>query len=134
MERLDYRIRRPIERRTRPATCEEVQCEAWVNGWVSAIDETTPLGRQQAEYIRQRSGRTFVVHVGEDGLTRFTFAPGQTCFQSGDHRVEITRVEHDPRWLRRSNLQGTRELGVESWLDDFATEADRLRTFQERHG
>ncbi len=54
------------------------------------IDESTDLGREQAAYIRQRSGRSFRemrTAVGPDALTVFRFDSGQRCF--ADH-ITIT--------------------------------------------
>ena len=54
----DYLVRMPRDVTVRSA-CEDVECDAWRYGWDSLIDESTPLGAQQAEYIRTRARRTF---------------------------------------------------------------------------
>ena len=38
-----YSITQPADVLVR-AACEQVACAAWLNGWESVIDETTPLG------------------------------------------------------------------------------------------
>lgn len=129
IERLDYRIRRPRESHTRPATCEDVECEAYRAGWVSTIDERTELGQRQAHYIRTLSGRGFLEEATADGLTRFLFRPGQPCFTQ--HRVAI---EREPVYLALSTHRTARRHTAATWQEDHATEVDRLRTFQERHG
>lgn len=129
IERLDYRIARPRDTHTRPATCTEVGCEMQRDGWMSAIDERTAQGQRQAHYIRSESGRGFTEERGADGLTRFTFPPGQTCFAA--HRVD---VEREPLYLVHSTRRTSRRLTSEQWVDHQATELDRLATFRERHG
>lgn len=130
IEKLDYRIVRPRATHTKAASCEDADCQAYRGGWVSAIDEASELGQRQAHYIRTRSGRGFTEESGADGLTRFAFAPGQACF--GEHRVD---VEREPFFVRHSTNRTTlRHRSAADWRDDHATEVDRLRTFQERHG
>lgn len=129
VERLDYRIARPVDTHTRVATCTEVGCKMQRDGWVSAIDERSGQGQRQAHYIRAASGLRFTEERGADGLTRFTFPPGQTCF--AQHRVD---VERPPLYAVRSTHRASRRLTAEQWIDHQATELDRLATFVERHG
>lgn len=129
LERLDYRIVAPRATHTRPGTCEEADCEAQRGGWVSAVDEATELGQRQAHYIRAQSGRSFTEERGPDGLTRFTFTPGQDCF--AQHRIDL---ERDPVFVRHSTTRTSRRLAPADWQEDHATETDRLRTFIERNG
>lgn len=64
--------------------CEKVGCPQWRNGWESAIDESTDLGKQQAAFIRG-SRRTFKEQRNGAGLTVFRFEPYQRCF--ADHQT-----------------------------------------------
>jgi hypothetical protein len=127
-----YQVKAPISTHTRKATCAEVNCPALANGWRTEIDETTDLGKRQAWYIRNQSGRRYT----EDRratLTIFTFSAGQTCFA-----VHREPLEREPLYLVRGgdwrgNPRGipTRQhVRAEDWLDDFATHqqtlADRL--------
>jgi hypothetical protein len=80
--------------------CERVGCPRWRNGWESVIDESTPLGRDQAAFIRS-SRRTFREQRNGVGLTVFRFEPYQRCFEDhqtipekylvrgGDHRAQV---------------------------------------------
>lgn len=120
-----YQIAAPL----RPATCEECDCEAWEQGWATLIDESTQLGRDQAAYIRSRSGRRFQERRTDAGLTEFGFYPGQACFtihklpagaerffrRAGDWRT-------DPRHDRHEFTR------PDDWVDSFATHQDRLLT------
>ena len=88
MATRDYVVRMPRDTLVRSA-CEDVECEGWRCGWESHIDEGTPLGRHQAAYIRQQSGRTFT-ESRSGALTVFRFASGQRCF--AEHRTRPARL------------------------------------------
>jgi hypothetical protein len=85
----DYHIRMPMDRWVRTA-CQASGCENWRHGWETHVDEATPLGRQQAAYIRTQSGRTFTERRTAAGLTVFVFEPGQRCF--AEHRTRPARL------------------------------------------
>lgn len=85
------------------SVCEKVGCRQWRNGWESVIDESTELGRRQAEFIRG-SRRTFREQLNGAGLTVFRFESGQRCFddhqtmpekyvvRGGDYRAVVGKV------------------------------------------
>jgi len=118
----------------RAATCDEVDCPAWAGGWVSKIDEATPLGHAQAAYLRSDRTRRSSEERGPDGLTWFTYAAGQTCFQAAEHRV---RAGRPPLFLVRggdwrANLGGGRVYDRDDqWVDDFASHQQRLIAAQQ---
>lgn len=89
MATRDYTVRMPPDRWVK-AACEQVGCEARRYGWDSLVDESTRLGRAQADYIRTQSGRTFREMRAPDGLTVFRFEPGQRCF--AEHRTRPARL------------------------------------------
>lgn len=128
-----YAIRAPRETHTRPATCQDVDCQMYAEGFVSRIDERTELGRRQAYYIRVQSGRRFDEERGADGLTVFTFGPGQPCF--AEHRASLERA---PLFLirdgdGRGNPTGRAvSLSPEDWRDDMHETLDRVRETRER--
>ncbi|MEV0382887.1 hypothetical protein [Nonomuraea sp. NPDC050643] len=130
-----YQIVQPLATHFRAATCEEVACGAHERGWRTLVDETVELGQRQAHYIRRLAGRRFVEERTAEGLTAFTFEPGQRCFQQhqqplerepfyfvrgGDWRGNPTRVA--PFKHRRGD----------DWVEDFAGHQDRLARQIER--
>lgn len=125
---IAYRILNPIDSHFRPATCEEVSCQHFLEGWQSLIDESTNLGQKQAHYIREESGRGFTEHRSEAGLTVFTFPPGQRCFAAAQHRTNVglrpvfavDRVNDSGRIARRVHSS------ADSWGDDLHTHTDNL--------
>lgn len=85
------------------SVCERVGCPQWRSGWESVIDESTPLGKDQAAFIRG-SRRTFKEQRTAVGLTVFRFESGQRCFadhqtmpelylvRGGDYRARVGEV------------------------------------------
>ncbi len=128
-----YSVLAPLATHWRPATCEEVGCPNWRNGWLTVIDESTELGMRQALYIRNSSGRRFVRDpVNSDGPVRYTFEPGQRCFAS--HQIPL---ERDPLFLvRMGDWRGYGPSRVHvrpgDWVEDMQESLDKVRDRQER--
>jgi hypothetical protein len=123
-----FQILQPLHSHFRQTTCAEADCVDRARGWTSLIDVGTDLGRQQANYIRLRSGRAFTAtEVGT--LVTFVFPPGQDCFTT--HQVPLERpqifVVRDGDW--RGNPRRTeprRHATGADWVDDFANHQGRL--------
>lgn len=130
-----YTIAAPLATHWRPATCAEVDCENHRFGWVSDIDESTENGQRWALLIRKRSRRSFTETRLDSGVTRFSFPPGQTCFQASEHKVPNGRPElyvvRGGDW--RGNPRGELQTGLTAtqWTDDFGEHqqvlADRMK-------
>lgn len=118
-----YQIVAPVPSHFRHATCEEVQCGAYVNGWETIL----PAGDARADYIRNASGRRFVEKT-ENGITTFTFPAGQACFAAGNHRVSL---EREPIFKVRERGQTTTHTRPELWTEDFAGYLDKVRRIKE---
>ena len=140
-----YQVVAPLSTHWRTVSCAEYQCDAYLQGWVTRVDESTELGQRQAWFIRRESGRRFTEDRDDAGLTVFTFEPGQQGFASRDpasshdgHRVRLDRPE---RFIRRGGDWRGNPLRdhfehktAESWQDDFATHQERIRAFIEGAG
>lgn len=126
-----YRIDAPISTHFRKATCKEIGCQAYANGWVSYVDESTDLGKAQAGYIRHQAGRAFTERK-EGALTAFVFAAEQKCFR--EHQTRLDRLEsfsvHKGDW--RANLGGQQVLQPGSWVESQQTDFDALRRAKDR--
>lgn len=127
-----YELRAPLASHWRPASCAETGCEAYEHGWRTVVDETTPLGQQQAAYIRSRAGRAYREERSDEPaqarMTVFVFPAGQPCFRAGQHRVPL---EREPLYIvRGGDWRGTtgdqRQLNAAAWVDDFATHQNNL--------
>lgn len=123
-----YAIRMPRNTHQRPATCEEAECFAWMNGWKTVVPNASP----QAQYIRAKSDRHFTEDTDGE-LVTFTFFPGQRCFASDKHRVLL---ERPPVFMKthgdwRSSGQ-MKPLEPAQWLDEFAGNQQRLSALHEK--
>ena len=128
MATRDYRIHMPPDRWVR-AACEQVGCEQWRYGWDSLIDERTPLGKAQADYIRMQSGRTFREMRAPDGLTVFRFEPRQRCF--AEHRTRPARLTVETA-TRRGSLVLATHSSLASLAQDYTEHVGRLSGQYER--
>lgn len=125
-----YRILSPQQTHFRPATCAEVDCPAYLNGWTTTIDESAVQGQGQAHYIRRESGRRFMEERLPTGLTRFTFEAGQRCFGSDKHQVRLDRPElylvRDGDWRGNPTGRKREHANAADWIEDFGEHQQRL--------
>jgi len=130
-----FQIVAPEETHTREASCEEVECRAYANGWRMKIDLQTDLGQKQAYYIKHDSGRSYRVVGQADGLVELEFRANQPCFAV--HRVRLERPEiyrvkgGDHRGNPLRTLTRVHKK-PEFWVEEFAENQDRLKTQIER--
>jgi hypothetical protein len=122
-----YQISAPLSTHWRSATCDEVECSAYLNGW-----RTTVPANSRMEHTLRNSGRRWVSEERlADGNIAFSFAPGTECFQSSMHRVRVRDnalyVVRDGDW--RGNPRRTRprrHTSAESFVDDWASHQQEL--------
>lgn len=117
-----YAVVQPLATHWRPATCAEVDCPHYLNGWRTRIETLTP------ELLRaaRNSGRHYTVRQIAAGESYLVFQAGQPCFAASEHRKQIGRpplyVVRDGDY--RGNPRGTKarvHVSPDNWLDDFAT-------------
>jgi len=111
--------------------CERVRCAAWREGWESAIDESTDLGKAQAQYIRSQSGRTFREMRTEGGLTVFRFEARQRCFAEHKTMPELYLVRDGDF---RGNPTGRRRVHArpQDWVENVQEELGRFNEDRRR--
>lgn len=119
-----FSIRERPDRMVR-AACEQVGCQGWRHGWQTTVDETTRLGRDQAAYIRHRSGRTFREQKTAAGLTVFRFESGQRCFTEHKTRPELYVVRDGDF---RGNPTGRRRVHQRpvDWVEDMQEQLGKV--------
>ena len=128
-----FQFTSPVSTHRRPATCDEVECPQQANGWKMFIDLGTDLGQKQGHYIKYESGRKYVATKQADGTFELVFEPGQKCF--AQHTVSL---EREANYLVRSGDHRTpgskarRHVRAEDWIDEFATNQDRLKDIIEK--
>ena len=111
-----WRATRPKETHWREASCREVGCGQYLNGWQTVLPTNDIVN---VGYIR-RSGLGFR-EESQGQLVRFIFEPGQECFKgrAGGHKIP---VERDPLLLRNSQVMAPLE-----WLDRMNDDLYRMR-------
>lgn len=122
-----YRMVSPPSHR-RKASCEEVGCIRWKNGWKTCLDVSDPKHAEAATWIRMKSGRKFTVEETGTGVT-FYFPPGQDCFRGHTvpYKPHVLLVQGGD-W--RGNPLGTptlRHSSMENWVEDFAENQSAVR-------
>jgi hypothetical protein len=129
-----YGLSAPQATHYRRASCKEVECPNYANGWRSGFNVTEPEQANAARIVRLHSGRLFTVEELADSLGKvekviFTFGPGQECFQQ--HRVALERdpvlYVRDGDW--RGNDTGFKHVfgSNTDWVDDFGEHQEKIK-------
>ena len=128
-----YSVSAPLATHWRPATCAEVDCPHYLNGWTTTVDTSTDLGQKQAAYIVGGATRGHVATMVGAGMWEFRFGPGQKCFRAETHRVPLERdavfrkAAGDFRAFGR-----VQTLSERAWLDDFGAHQEHVKDVVER--
>lgn len=128
-----YGLSAPQSTHYRRASCREVECANYANGWRSGFNVTQPEQAAAARVIRDKSGRLFTIEEikgasGRIEMVVFTFGPGQECFLP--HRVALERdpvlYVRDGDW--RGNPTGRKHVFKSNvdWVDDFGEHQQRM--------
>jgi len=134
-----YALRQPLATHWRVATCAEVDCPRYLDGWKTPLDMSTQDGQNAAAWIRQ-SGLRFSEEVTGPSALTFRFPAGQLCPRSTPghpkrHRAPLGRP---PVMLRfdgdhRQRIGNTVLHGrAEDWRDDFGEHLDRAAEQKQR--
>lgn len=127
---MDYKTY-TLRPRFRRATCIEVNCKHYREGWTFPLDllKADP----QLLYLAKHSGKRYTERV-ENGKTYLVYAPGQPCFESVSHKLPIDERPFmfagrgdfrtfDRRGLPRDAREHTR---IDDWVDDFANHQQKI--------
>lgn len=128
-----FRARQPLQTHFRRATCAEVDCARFVNGFRIPTVPGTPLGDRQAYLIRESGARHVTVRQ-PGGVVDYVFPPGTMCFERHfrslfrEPLTAITRGDHrTPRAARAPRVMAAAE-----WLDRFRAHQDKIATEVQR--
>jgi hypothetical protein len=131
-----YTMDLPLRTHWRFATCEEYECDDFVNGFVATIDTSTELGRKQYHFLTHDRTRRHSIQRVTETLFKFVYGPGNRCFRNveGDDRRHKLPNGRPPFYLVaggdwRGNPRGTPTMihrRPEDWADDFANHQDKL--------
>lgn len=125
--RKTFSILMPTESHWRKATCKEIDCPRYLNGWKAQVENMSP---QQIHTIQQGGWKYRELRVAP-GETWWLFEAGQTCFQADLHRVQLGKPElfvvRDGDW--RGNPRRTpvlRHKRPELWVEQFSEHQAKL--------
>lgn len=123
-----HAILAPVSTHYRKATCEEIGCLAFHNGWTLAVaglpdDVVADAKNSRRRYRVERDDTT--------GAETLHFEAGQPCFKAAAHRIRIERPElfivRAGDW--RGNPDGTDSVtqlsGPDAWADSLQTNLER---------
>jgi hypothetical protein len=124
-----FAITNPVSTHYVSATCAEVDCVHWRNGWRVRVEDLTP----QLLHTARASGRKYTELRVADGETWLVFESGQPCFRASQHMRRLDRPSlfsvRDGDW--RGNPFGTpvrRHTKPEFWVEEMSENLDRLAT------
>lgn len=116
-----FEIAAPASTHFRPATCAEVDCPHYLNGWRVRVEGLPP----EMVHTAKTSGRRFRELRVAESETWLVFEAGQSCFQASQHRTRLDRPElfvvRDGD--HRGNPRGTKarlHQRPEHWTEQFA--------------
>lgn len=125
-----YRFIRPASH-WRKATCEEVGCPHWANGWRVRIQGLT----DHDFYTATHCGRKYREVQIRDGESYLEYEAGQPCFEAHKHVME---VGIEPIYLvqrgdyRQYVEHPRRHANIQNWMEDFAEHQEGIRRIIER--
>ena len=88
----NYGLRTPINSHRRPASCEEINCQHWREGWLIVLDLRTDKGLSHEYTIKHTAHKKYKQELLEDGRTLFTFEAGQVCLRVAQHTTSLERA------------------------------------------
>lgn len=130
---ISFELHQPRSSHFRVATCAEVECEAYRNGWTMGFDLTNAAAVKAANWVRNQSGLAFTFER-LDTRVIFTFKPGQRCLESyrSPHYVPLERdpiaVRRSGDWRGNPDQQRRVHSRLDDWVDEFANHQDRVAT------
>jgi len=131
-----YALRQRPAAKNRRASCAEVDCVNYLNGWKTPIDPRGEQGPAQLLYLRNdRSRKAVETRDPVSGLVTFTYGPGQACHNT----IVVNGRPVQGHWIATEQLflvRGGDHRGVtrpvrrhtraEYWVEEFGENQDRL--------
>lgn len=129
-----YNIAAPLSTHWTAATCAQVDCPHYLNGWAVRLEH---LSAQDA-HLARTSGRKFTEQQVGPGETWLVFEPGQPCFAAGTHMRRLERDEvygiRTGDWRGDPTHRGLQPVSAQTWVDDSGENQQNLKDLIEKHG
>lgn len=126
-----YQVAAPIQTHWTAATCEQVDCEQWRQGWAVHLE----LLDARDQHLVRTSGRKYIEQQLGPAQTWLLFEPGQPCFRAGTH---VRRLDREELFVMRSGDhrgdptgRGPIQLSSQSWVDDFGEHQETISSLIE---
>lgn len=124
------------------ATCAEVECVAYLNGWhTTVLPDGEDLKLIDAACDGRVDGLKRAVTSAErlpDGFIRLWFEPGQPCFKASAHSVPWNFRFHHRNGDWRGNPDGPGAITVHpdgtSWRDEFGEHQQMIKDQRQQYG
>jgi len=118
-QQTTYKAVKPLSTHFRPATCREVSCLHYLQGWKTVLADND---LDNINWIRNKSGLNFTEEKQEGTIT-FIFYAGQNCFRRNTHVISLDR----PAIFGVDNGQGFRKQEPDQWVDNFDNHLHKLK-------
>lgn len=129
-----YNIGTPLATHWTAATCAQVDCEHYLNGWALHVQALS----EEDLHLAKTAGRRYRVHDVGPGETWMVFEPGQPCFAAGTHMRRLERPENfttrSGDWRGDPTGRGSQVLSAQSWVDDCGENQENLADWIEKYG
>lgn len=127
-----YELHQPFETHYRIASCQEVDCADFHNGW--------QLGYDLSEEVKVEAANTLAIIARKRGMifsyqtlgtvVTFTFQAGQECFKT--HRISLERdpfaIKRSGDWRGNPRGESYTHTNLDNWVEDFQLHQDKLAT------
>jgi hypothetical protein len=123
-----FNVAQPLDTHFRKATCAEVECDAFVNGWTY---KKADLITADLLYLVTHAGKRYKEATLDDSSELYlVFEPGQMCFQAASHRINLERPQFftSGRGDRRSfnPRRAYQYADGDEWVEAFAEHQEIL--------
>jgi hypothetical protein len=128
-----YQIAAPKSTHFRKATCAEINCPNYLNGWKVHL-EGLPV---ELRDVIRKTGRKYQVLNVAEGQTYLVFEAGQPCFDESKHMTRLEKPEiyvvRDGDWRGNPKRTEARKHKTAAfWVEDFQEHQDKIKTQIER--
>jgi hypothetical protein len=125
-----YDVSAPLETHWRSATCAEVECKAFMQGWSSdVLDGSVDEARLAKAYESDFRRGAIRGEKLETGFIRYHFPAGTACFRQAWHKLPLERpalfMVRSGDWRGTDGVIRRFATGAD-WVDHFATHLDGI--------